>query len=261
MWAAALVLLAWLPACKEPDADGEETSDTRPGTGDPGGDPSGDPSGDPTDDPSGGEGGVLCDGADHTGEATYYAADGSGNCSFPAGPADFPMVAAMNAADYAASAACGACVQIDGPDGQIVVRIVDQCPECPQGDIDLAEAAFPMIAEPVLGRVPITWRYVSCATTGPIVYHFKDGSNEWWTAVQVRNHRNAIAKFEVMDAMGQWASVPRVDYNYFLRDSGMGPGPYSFRVTDVSGHVLEDSGVPLTPDGDATGSEQFPACG
>ena len=86
VWAAALALAA----CGGPDG----TSDTRPDTGGPGGDPSGDP----TDDPSGGgEGGVLCDGAEHTGEGTYYAADGSGNCSFPAGPADFPMVAAMNA--------------------------------------------------------------------------------------------------------------------------------------------------------------------
>src|SRR5688500_15570127 len=48
--------------------------------------------------PSGG--GEVCEGEVHNGEATYYAADGSGNCSFDANPGD-PMVAAMNIVDYA----------------------------------------------------------------------------------------------------------------------------------------------------------------
>jgi expansin (peptidoglycan-binding protein) len=205
-------------------------------------------------------GGEVCDGEVHTGEATYYAADGSGNCSFDADPSD-PMVAAMNIVDYAGSAACGACVAIDGPDGSITVRIVDSCPECPQGDIDLSEAAFPMIAAKELGRVPISWRYVSCPTVGPIVYHFKEGSNEWWTAVQIRGHKNPIAKLEFKDGAGQWQAVPRFDYNYFVAEQGMGPGPYSFRVTDTSGHVLEDDGVPFVEAGDAPGAGQFPACG
>jgi hypothetical protein len=39
--------------------------------------------------------GAVCDGAMHSGEGTYYGADGSGNCSFDAAPGD-PLVAAMN---------------------------------------------------------------------------------------------------------------------------------------------------------------------
>ncbi|MDC0666758.1 expansin EXLX1 family cellulose-binding protein [Nannocystis radixulma] len=212
---------------------------------------------DPSEGPVGG--GEVCDGEVHSGEATYYAADGSGNCSFDANPGE-PMVAAMNNVDYAASAACGACVAIDGPDGSITVRIVDSCPGCPQGDIDLSEGAFPMIAAMELGRVPISWRYVSCATSGPIVYHFKEGSNEWWTAVQIRGHKNPIATLEFKDAGGQWQAVPRLDYNYFVAEQGMGPGPYAFRVTDTAGNVLEDSGVSFVEAGDAPGAGQFPAC-
>ncbi|WAS97031.1 expansin EXLX1 family cellulose-binding protein [Nannocystis punicea] len=204
-------------------------------------------------------GGEVCEGEVHTGEATYYSADGSGNCSFDADPGE-PMVAAMNTVDYAASAACGACVAIDGPDGSIIVRIVDSCPGCPQGDIDLSEGAFPKIAAKELGRVPISWRYVSCATSGPIVYHFKEGSNEWWTAVQIRGHKNPIASLEFKDGEGQWQAVPRLDYNYFVAEQGMGPGPYSFRVTDTAGNVLEDSNVAFVEAGDAPGAGQFPAC-
>jgi expansin (peptidoglycan-binding protein) len=210
---------------------------------------------------SGGSVGQPCDPADmHAGEATYYDfADGSGNCSFPATPNDL-MVGAMNHVDYAASAVCGSCVRIDGPDGSVDVHIVDQCPECPQGDIDLSPEAFALVAPLAAGRVPITWQYVSCPVSGSVVYHFKDGSNPYWTAVQVRNHRHAIATFEV-EQDGAWVEVPRVDYNYFVRDTGMGEGPLSLRITDVLGNVLEDSGIPLLDDADTPGAGQFPACG
>ena len=244
------------PTTAGPTSEGTSgaTSDATAGTSGPG-----TSMGPGTSDTTGG--GQACEGEVHAGLATYYAADGSGNCSFDAGPPDFPMVAAMNIVDYAASAACGACVQIDGPDGQITVRIVDSCPGCMKGHIDLAEDAFPMLADKQLGIVDITWRYVSCAVDGPIVYHFKEGSNQWWTAVQLRNHRNAIAKLEFKDESDQWQSVSRLDYNYFVADQGMGPGPYSFRVTDVSGNVLEDSGIPFVEAGDAPGQGQFPPCG
>ncbi|NVB38534.1 hypothetical protein G6O69_11895 [Pseudenhygromyxa sp. WMMC2535] len=169
------------------------------------------------------------------------------------------MVGAMNAADYAGSAVCGSCVRIDGPEGTVEVRIVDQCPECAPGDIDLSPEAFQALAPLEHGRVPISWTYIPCAVDGPITYHFKDGSNPWWTAVQLRNHRHAIASFEFLDE-DTWVEVPRLDYNYFVYDSGMGEGPFSFRVTDVTGEVLEDSGLPLLDDGDVDGQAQFPAC-
>jgi expansin (peptidoglycan-binding protein) len=91
------------------------------------------------------------------------------------------------------------------------------------------------------------------------VYHFKDGSNPWWTAVQIRNHRNAIATFEVRVA-DAWVDVPRVDYNYFVKEDGMGEGPLAFRITDVAGNVLEDDGIPLLDDADAPGAAQLPTC-
>ena len=196
----------------------------------------------------------------HTGEGTYYTfADGSGNCMFPATPNDLD-IGAMNQTDYADSAACGMCAQVTGPDGSITIRIVDRCPECKPGDIDFSPSAFAKLAAPSRGRVPIQWTTVPCTVSGPIVYHFKDGSNAWWTAVQIRNHRFGIARFEYLDGKGQWVSVPRLNYNYFVAASGMGPGPYTVRVTDVNGATLEDSGVVLTPDGDCIGTNQFPAC-
>lgn len=195
-----------------------------------------------------------------TGYATYYTwANGGGNCMFDPTPHDL-MVGAMNAADYAGSAACGSCVKITGPRGEVVVRIVDQCGDCPQGNIDLSPQAFERIAEVAQGRVPITWQYVACDVQGNIIYHFKDGSNPWWTAVQVRNHRYPIVRLEYLTSSGTFRAVTRTEYNYFVEPNGMGPGPYTFRVTDVYGRLLVDSGIPHVENGDIPGAGQFPPC-
>jgi len=203
-------------------------------------------------------GGGCTVGASETGDGTYYAADGSGNCSFDPSPNDL-MVAAMNDPDYAGSAVCGECVQVKGPSGDVTVRIVDRCPECKHGDLDLSPQAFAKIADPKLGRVTIHWTPVACDVQGPIRYRFKEGANQWWTAVQVRNHRYPIAKFEYQKA-GKWVAVPRESYNYFVETSGMGPGPYSFRVTDVKGNVLTDKNIPLKVAAEVAGAAQFPTC-
>ena len=110
-----------------------------------------------------------CNGeATHTGDATYYDfADGSGNCGFDPTPNDL-MVGAMNQTDYAGSNACGSCAHLVGPEGEITIRIVDRCPECKPGDIDLSPDAFAKIAAIEKGRVDISWRYVPCSVSGPI---------------------------------------------------------------------------------------------
>ena len=194
----------------------------------------------------------------HQGIATYYYATGEGACGFDASPTDL-MVTAMNADEYDNAAYCGAYLHVDGPQGAVTVRVVDLCPECQAGHLDLSREAFAQIADLYLGRVDITWQLVSPELDGPIAYHFKDGSNQWWTAVQIRNHRNPIAKFEYLDSGGSWVAVPRTSYNYFVQTNpGMGPGPYTFRVTDWYGNTLTDSGIPHIENGTVSGADQFP---
>ncbi len=197
--------------------------------------------------------------AAESGDGTYYAADGTGNCSFDASPNDL-MVAAMNAPDYDNAAWCGACLDVTGPMGEIVVRVVDQCPGCKAGDLDLSEQAFGMISPLSAGRVKITWHEVACDVAGPVAYQLKSGSNAFYTAIQLRNARYPIATLEARDGSGTFQPITRADYNYFVAASGLGSGPFALRVTDTRGHVLEDDQVALVADQTTSGAAQFPLC-
>jgi expansin (peptidoglycan-binding protein) len=95
-----------------------------------------------------------------SGEATYYAADGTGACGFKASPNDL-NVGALNGDQYKKSW-CGQCVLVTGPKGTVKVRIVDLCPGCSMGDLDLSKQAFSAIAALSAGRVKITWHVVTC---------------------------------------------------------------------------------------------------
>jgi expansin (peptidoglycan-binding protein) len=196
---------------------------------------------------------------EHAGEATYYDATGGGACSFEPSPDDL-MVAAANPTDFDGSAACGACAEVDGPDGTVVVRIVDLCPGCAAGDLDLSREAFALISPLAAGRVPIAWRYVPCDVDGPVRYHFKDGSNPFWTAVQVRNHRHRIIAVETRRPGEEWEALPRESYNYFVEADGFGEGTAGIRAIDVHGHIVEDEGLEHGDDVEVSGAEQLMAC-
>jgi expansin (peptidoglycan-binding protein) len=95
-------------------------------------------------------------GARTSGEATHYelAAGGMGNCSYPS-PSAGQLYVALSPPEYAA-AACGSYLQVTGPDGSVTVEVIDQCPECQAGHIDLSEQAFARIAPLNAGLVPVS---------------------------------------------------------------------------------------------------------
>lgn len=222
------------------------------------GDDTGDPDGGSKD---GGGSGEVCTGTPTSGagQATYYDADGTGNCSFPADPTF--LVAAMNTTDYGTATYCGACVSVTGPSGSVVVRIVDRCPGCAKGDLDLSQTAFKAIAPLSAGRVDIAWREVPCAVSGDVSYEFRPGSSQYYAAIQVRDARYRITKFEAAPTgTGAYQPIDRVIYNYFVKMGGLGPGPYDFRTTDSRGHVIEDTNITLGDGVVRAGSDQFPTC-
>jgi expansin len=99
-------------------------------------------------------------GETNSGEATYYNAEGKGACGIQT-PADY-LVCAINDEQYSKEN-CGRCVEVTGPSGKsVIVRIIDKCPGCDSGDLDLSETAFTKIAAKSAGRVKISWRFVAC---------------------------------------------------------------------------------------------------
>lgn len=189
-----------------------------------------------------------------TGIATWYDATGEGHCGYDASPEDMD-VAAMNAPQFNNSAVCGSCAEVEGPRGTVRVRIVDSCPECGSGHLDLSKEAFAKIAPLVDGRVPTKWRYVSCKVQGPVRYRIKEGSSQWWTAIQVRNHLLPIQKLEWQKS-GTWVEAKREPYNYFV-DTNMGPGPVRIRITATDGQQLEDTLPHIEASVTITGAAQF----
>lgn len=202
----------------------------------------------------------------HTGEGTYYfiesftGENGLGNCSFDHDAISPFYIGAMNSVDYDSASFCGACAEVSGPNGtSVTVKIIDQCPECNKGDVDLSPEAFEQLAPLIDGRINISWKVVPCDVTGNLMFHYKDGSNIWWTAVQVRNHKTQIQKLEFFDGVS-YQELPRQTYNYFLKDDGMGEGPHMFRVTDIYGSQVEQGELSLLPEVEQNSEVQFPLC-
>jgi expansin (peptidoglycan-binding protein) len=194
--------------------------------------------------------GRIQPGVTYTGEGTFYElGDGNGNCGFTA--ADEPLYAAMNKADYEDAHICGAFVAVTGPAGNTVqVRIIDQCPECKPGDIDLNPRSFARLADPVRGRIPISWSLVSPAQVPNLAVRVKDKSVKEWVGFQPVDQRNPVHSLEVLGTDG-WHDLPRTDYNYFLAqrlDPVLGSGPYTVRITDIYGEQVEAAGIRLSPE-------------
>jgi expansin (peptidoglycan-binding protein) len=219
---------------------------------------------------------------DGKGSVTYYTftmGAAAVNCSFAVlgqspdivahvATGDGQYFGAMDATDYANAAVCGACVEITRDNGkQVVVTIVDQCPGCQAGHIDLSEQAFSQIGSTSEGYLGtgnggavgvISWRYVACPVTEDVSYVLKDPTNQYWNQILVQGHRYAIDKVEVQ-VSGQWVAAVRQSYNYWQAGSGdIGTPPYQVRVTDINGDVI-DAALALVA-GDQASTAQFPLC-
>ena len=200
------------------------------------------------------------------GIATFYDADGTGNCGFDASPDDLMVVAPNKERLYAGAALCGACLRVTGAKGSVIVRVTDSCPldtpdnDCGDtgADLDLSAQAFARIDDPDRGKVEVTFEVVTCDVKGPLRFRFKEGSSQWWTAIQVRNHRVPIAEV-AYERDGAFVPMKREDYNYFIEEKGVGerPNGLKLRVTASDGRVIEET-LPRIGDAETLdGTKQF----
>jgi expansin len=185
-------------------------------------------------------------GTTRSGKATHFDGSKGGNCSF--GPPSSNLYVALGPSEYSAGAACGGYIDVKGPKGTVRVKVVDQCPECAPGHLDLSQAAFAKIGTLSDGIIPITYQGVrDPQVPGPIQIRVKDGASQYWLAVLADNVGAPLKSMEVRTSSGGWSALHSTDYNYWIDDNGAGNGPFTLRLTDVYGRQGTVSGITLSP--------------
>ncbi|TRM64521.1 Non-catalytic module family EXPN protein [Schizophyllum amplum] len=196
------------------------------------------------------------------GSATTYGGNWSGGaCLFSDyDQGSFAGVAIGGASDWYGSASCGACLSVTGATGSATVMVVDKCPECEAGHLDLFQdiAAQVDVNYSSKGVFDITWEQVDCPVFGNMQFKNKEGTSAYYFAMQVRNIVEPVDTLEVStDGGASWTSVHREDFNYFVNYSGFGASPIDVRVTSMTGKQVVQSGITVSDGTVIQGSSQF----
>jgi hypothetical protein len=137
-----------------------------------------------------------------------------GACNY--GPTGIPDFAAIQVdripgdgqGQWRGGRVCGQCAEVRARTlsgwKSVVVRIVDKCPDANCG-IDLGGAPAKTLMADKPGRYSGEWRFVPCdghpgASDGAPTLQVKDGSNAWWSIVQVRNPSERILSMRIRKA-------------------------------------------------------------
>lgn len=137
---------------------------------------------------------------------------------------------------------------VTGPDGSVTVQVIDQCPDCAAGHIDLSEPAFAKLAPLGAGLINVRYQYLADPVLpGPITMEVKSGSSQYWLALLADNTGNPLASVQVETASGGWMSLARASYDYWIAQSGAGAGPFTVRLTDTEGNQVTVHNVALDP--------------
>src|SRR6202034_189287 len=130
----------------------------------------------------------------------------------------------------------------------VTVEVIDQCPECATGHIDLSEPAFAELAPLSAGLINVHYQYLADPPLpGPITMEVKQGSSQYWLALLAGNTGNPLASVQVETASGGWINLARANYNYWIAQSGAGSGPFTVRLTDTRGHTVTVQNIALDP--------------
>lgn len=139
---------------------------------------------------------------------------------------------------------CGDCLRVRvGSDTgwrSIVVRVVDKCPDAYCG-VDLGGNPAKELMGTQPGRYHGEWEWVDCADA-PGVYDgdpalvTKDGTNQWWSLVQVRNGPAAVVSISYDGGTFAWAKEAE---NFFKVPDQIlnSPDSIALRIEYSNGHV------------------------
>lgn len=95
-----------------------------------------------------------------SGQATYYAV-GLGACGSYNVPSDY--IVALNSAQYGNGQYCGKSLVISYGGNTATATVMDECPGCSWGSLDLSQGLFEHFADTSMGVFPITWNWAGDA--------------------------------------------------------------------------------------------------
>ncbi|EGZ29139.1 hypothetical protein PHYSODRAFT_455491, partial [Phytophthora sojae] len=181
------------------------------------------------------------------GDGTAYTLSqvSSGNCNLMSANSIAPAnYAALNQVQWNNLGNCGQCAQVScidsrctNPTASAIVQIVDRCPECKYGDLDLSPTVFKTITGSDPSRLKIRWQYVDCPNPDTLKICLKDGSNGYWTAVQPTN---SIVGIQSVSINGQ-ATTKLDGAFYYVATSSTGANlnAVNVAVTSVNSQVIQ----------------------
>ncbi|KAI9143334.1 RlpA-like double-psi beta-barrel-protein domain-containing protein-containing protein [Paraphysoderma sedebokerense] len=193
---------------------------------------------------------ISKDGA-YAGSGTHYDPTiGQGACAYdppnqvypknPSSPEEL-YVAAISKDMYLDSQTCGSCLEVCASGKCTLVRVIDRCPSCSSGDLDLSPQAFSKLDALDAGRIGIQWKLAPC----PAQYSFywQAGITSDWAGFQIRGQPWPINTLELMQG-GSWVALPR-QYDNFYKARGLGLGSITVKVSLVDGTVVELKDIPI----------------
>ncbi|RDU24074.1 Expansin-YoaJ [Anaerosacchariphilus polymeriproducens] len=199
------------------------------------------------------------------GYATYTGSGYSGGAALLDPIPSNMEITALNPTDYnrfgVKAALAGAYLEVKGPKGRTIVYVNDLYPEATKGGLDLCPTSFAKIGDMSAGKINVNWRIVKAPISGNVSYRIKEGSSQYWAAIQVRNHKYPVLKMEYLKD-GQWINMEKTEWNHFI-STNMGTRPVKIRMTDINGNTITDTLSGLLQSGTSNayivpGNVQFP---
>jgi expansin (peptidoglycan-binding protein) len=92
-----------------------------------------------------------------SGDGTFYTV-GLGSCGKT--NSDTELVAALSSDLMEGGKYCGKKIKITTPTGTVTATVVDTCPGCAKGSVDLSISAFKKIGKVAAGRIAIKWSFL-----------------------------------------------------------------------------------------------------
>ncbi|QIS03611.1 hypothetical protein F5X71_15935 [Nocardia brasiliensis] len=192
-----------------------------------------------------------------SGEARFYSFGRRVSCSYPDLPLD-GLYVGMSTAEYGTAERCGGYLDVAGPRGSVRVQIVDRCPGCAPGQLDLSTAAFSRIADLSDGVAKVGYTLVrNPEPVTELTYEVKPDATATWFSILFAGTGNPLHEVAIRPATGgAWQQLTRGMDNYWSI-SRAGPGPFAARLTDIHGNRVEIAGITVEPGLRPTGARLY----